>query len=256
MDRPMWRGILAIASLYYFSRLCEVCGRGFRSESFGRRVAHAQCSFHDIRRAEAAPRRDALNLLPLVALDVGLLAALLQTIGVLTDAARCPLPSGLVLHYAQALAGGLYAMLSLGLFGHVLQLQFLGLAGLRLPALMRRPELATTLQDFWGHRWNTVVQAMLADNIYRPLRRLGAPRAVAVVAAFGASGSVHTYPLFVAGLGLTDGSMMMAYFISQAALLLTESALGLRSWFWVLAAVVGPAPLVVMPVYRMLGVPL
>jgi hypothetical protein len=49
--------------------------------------------------------------------------------------------------------------------------------------------------DFWGRRWNLVVHDCLKNGVYKPVRSCGAGRAVAVAAAFGASGLFHEWLL-------------------------------------------------------------
>ncbi|KAK9155445.1 hypothetical protein Sjap_002925 [Stephania japonica] len=52
------------------------------------------------------------------------------------------------------------------------------------------PYLATSLQDFWGRRWNLMVTSILRPSVYEPVRLvLGAP--CAVVATFLVSGLMH-----------------------------------------------------------------
>ncbi|CAN1238667.1 Probable long-chain-alcohol O-fatty-acyltransferase 5 [Linum grandiflorum] len=72
------------------------------------------------------------------------------------------------------------------LFGFELELQF------------DKPYLATSLQEFWGRRWNLVVSNVLRPTVYVPVK-LAAGRVVgrrwasllAVVAAFVVSGLMH-----------------------------------------------------------------
>ncbi|KAL1562987.1 long-chain-alcohol O-fatty-acyltransferase-like [Salvia divinorum] len=67
--------------------------------------------------------------------------------------------------------------------------------GLQLEPQFDEPYLATSLQDFWGRRWNLVAGGMLRATVYLPARRaLGGGRraaAAAVVATFAASGLMH-----------------------------------------------------------------
>ncbi|KAB1226988.1 Long-chain-alcohol O-fatty-acyltransferase [Morella rubra] len=70
--------------------------------------------------------------------------------------------------------------------------------GLELEPQFNEPYLATSLQDFWGRRWNLVVSSILRPTVYIPVRRIftnvvGSRWAAlpAVVAAFVVSGLMH-----------------------------------------------------------------
>ncbi|CAN1238671.1 Long-chain-alcohol O-fatty-acyltransferase, partial [Linum grandiflorum] len=64
------------------------------------------------------------------------------------------------------------------LFGFELELQF------------DKPYLATSLQEFWGRRWNLVVSNVLRPTVYVPVKLRWASL-LAVVAAFVVSGLMH-----------------------------------------------------------------
>ncbi|GMI63786.1 hypothetical protein like AT5G55380 [Hibiscus trionum] len=70
--------------------------------------------------------------------------------------------------------------------------------GFDLEPQFNEPYLATSLQDFWGRRWNLMVTSILRPTIYYPIRRISArvlgPMWVsspAVVASFLVSGLMH-----------------------------------------------------------------
>ncbi|PKU78329.1 probable long-chain-alcohol O-fatty-acyltransferase 5 [Dendrobium catenatum] len=64
------------------------------------------------------------------------------------------------------------------------------LLGLDLEPQFNAPYLSTSLQDFWGRRWNLMVTAILRPSVYGPVRaRWGAP--AGVVATFLVSGVMH-----------------------------------------------------------------
>ena len=143
-----------------------------------------------------------------------------------------------------------------------LELTFLLWGEIRLPMLMLRPELAVSMKDFWGKRWDVVVQQYLARYVFIPLSEAKVSRPKCVVATFAASGLLHTYPLFIAGLPMQSAASMMSYFLVQAMLLLVEHhVLRVRDWqselqqrAWTISGVLLPAPLLLEPVYAMCGV--
>ncbi|XP_030541508.1 probable long-chain-alcohol O-fatty-acyltransferase 5 [Rhodamnia argentea] len=69
--------------------------------------------------------------------------------------------------------------------------------GVELQMPSDEPYLSTSLQDFWGRRWNLTVTNALRHTVYKPLKsflepRLGVPwGAAAVMAAFLVSGLMH-----------------------------------------------------------------
>ncbi|XP_044474167.1 probable long-chain-alcohol O-fatty-acyltransferase 5 [Mangifera indica] len=70
--------------------------------------------------------------------------------------------------------------------------------GLVIEPQFNEPYLATSLQDFWGRRWNLVVSSILRPTVYIPVRRISScvigkrwGRSLAVVATFVVSGLMH-----------------------------------------------------------------
>ncbi|KAK8579084.1 hypothetical protein V6N12_069418 [Hibiscus sabdariffa] len=70
--------------------------------------------------------------------------------------------------------------------------------GFELEPQFNEPYLASSLQDFWGHRWNLMVTSILRPTVYYPMRRISArvlgPVWVslpAIVAVFVVSGLMH-----------------------------------------------------------------
>ncbi|XP_030453331.1 probable long-chain-alcohol O-fatty-acyltransferase 5 [Syzygium oleosum] len=71
--------------------------------------------------------------------------------------------------------------------------------GVELQMPSDEPYLSTSLQDFWGRRWNLTVTNALRHTVYRPLKSFLEPRlgatwpaaAAAVMAAFLVSGLMH-----------------------------------------------------------------
>ena len=121
------------------------------------------------------------------------------------------------------------------------------LAGVDARPLFRAPLAATSLDEFWGRRWNLAFSEMTALGIYRPLSRpLG--RRGATFAAFAASGLLHELAISVpvlAGYGRP-----MGYFLLHGLLIGVErrferagrpiSGWGRWNRVWVIAWVLGP----------------
>ncbi|EOY12186.1 hypothetical protein QUC31_001692 [Theobroma cacao] len=70
--------------------------------------------------------------------------------------------------------------------------------GFEIEPQFNEPYLATSLQDFWGHRWNLMVTSILRPTVYHPIRRISThivrPRWIslpAVIAVFVVSGLMH-----------------------------------------------------------------
>ncbi|KAK7387128.1 hypothetical protein VNO78_27655 [Psophocarpus tetragonolobus] len=72
------------------------------------------------------------------------------------------------------------------------------LFGFEIEPLFNEPYLCTSLQDFWGHRWNLVVTRILRPIIYSPIRCMSCgflgptcATSVAMFATFLVSGLMH-----------------------------------------------------------------
>lgn len=72
------------------------------------------------------------------------------------------------------------------------------LLGHPVRGLLDHPFRSTSLSEFWGRRWNRMVQINLAAGFYRPLARRGFPT-LGLFAAFAASGLFHVVPVLGAG---------------------------------------------------------
>ena len=99
-------------------------------------------------------------------------------------------------------------------------------AAFELPYLMEDPVRSMSLKEFWGRRWDTVLQSLLKDYVYVPLRKShGFSRAAAGFTTFFCSGLGHTLPI---ANGLGDLKMMFAmllYFVVEFVLLWVQEAL-------------------------------
>lgn len=98
--------------------------------------------------------------------------------------------------------------------------------GRSIRGLLDRPELSTSLSQFWARRWNRLVQADLDRAFFRPLARRGAPRA-GLLAAFAASGVMHVVAVLDAGtweVTLLPAAGVMFFFLLHGGLVLAEQA--------------------------------
>lgn len=75
--------------------------------------------------------------------------------------------------------------------------------GCKLEPQFNEPYLATSLQDFWGRRWNIMVSEILRPAVYLPVRRIterkmnsDQARFLGVLATFIVSGAVHELIFF------------------------------------------------------------
>lgn len=108
-------------------------------------------------------------------------------------------------------------LLAVDCLGATSNLAVRAIAGLELESPSDKPYLSTSLQDFWGKRWNLTVTNTLKQTVYRPVRSalavvLGkelAPLA-AVFATFLISGLMHE--LFFYYLTRSKPSWEMTWF--------------------------------------------
>ncbi len=133
----------------------------------------------------------------------------------------------------------------------------LGMLGAETPSLHRDPIAARSLREFWGERWNLVVNRWLRTHCFLPLARRRRP-VLGLALAFLASAALHAWFIGVA-LGLTMAASMGLYFLIQGLLLAIEGPLGVARWreplgrAWMLACTLLPSPLFVEPILRLVG---
>ena len=107
-----------------------------------------------------------------------------------------------VVHHSNAvlvlvsIAGCLYAYFSLCLFGHIINtyMAFGSIFGygFNVPVLMDEPWKSKSLSEYWGKRWNVVIQRILKEYVYTPLRtHLGAGHWLAASMTFFGSALLH-----------------------------------------------------------------
>lgn len=105
-----------------------------------------------------------------------------------------------------------------------------GLIGVELEPQFDEPYLATSLQDFWGRRWNLMVSNILRPTIYEPVRSIStsligkkwSPLA-AVVATFLVSGLMHELVFYNIGRLKPTGEVM-CFFLLHGVCLAAEIA--------------------------------
>jgi len=122
-------------------------------------------------------------------------------------------------------------------------------AGVPADPLFRAPLRSTSLEEFWGRRWNLAFAEMTAVGIYRPVAAV-AGRSCGVAAGFLVSGVFHELAISLpvrAGFGLP-----LFYFAIQGVAMLAERRLqlGSRPWLgraWTIAWLLLPLPLLFHP---------
>ena len=80
------------------------------------------------------------------------------------------------------------ALSGLSFLGHTLQFIVVLASGGMLPDLMFRPEHSRDLREFWGRRWNSVIQTMVKRYGYDPVRARGYSHVAGATTAFFLSG--------------------------------------------------------------------
>jgi len=121
--------------------------------------------------------------------------------------------------------------------------------GRLLPALHRRPWMARSIADFWGHRWNLWFSDWFRHVMFTRLRRRPM---FALFLVFAVSGLMHEWVLNVPLYRLAGTALlgtMTVYFLLQAAGILVERNFLrghprlMKAFVWMIVVV--PAPLVV-----------
>eukprot|EP01063_Lacrimia_lanifica_P014695 TRINITY_DN21252_c0_g1_i1.p1 TRINITY_DN21252_c0_g1~~TRINITY_DN21252_c0_g1_i1.p1 ORF type:complete len:356 (+),score=70.94 TRINITY_DN21252_c0_g1_i1:39-1106(+) len=121
-------------------------------------------------------------------------------------------------------------------------------------ASMNAPYLSTTLQEFWGVRWNRVAGRM-TKALYRRVLRAGYAETVGVLVVFFISGFFHALGMAFSGLSIDGAVMLCGFFVLQGVLCLVEKAVVLPLTsnpyllrLWTFTALLASAPLFVRPV--------
>ena len=122
--------------------------------------------------------------------------------------------------YAVVAFDGAHVYLMLELFMASAAAFARALLGAELEPQFDRPYLASSLRDFWGHRWNLMVPGALRPSVYRPVRaRLGAP--AGVLATFLVSGLMHEVMFYYITLQAGNGEVT-AFFLLHGACVAAE----------------------------------
>lgn len=223
--------------------------RGARLNSFARRLWFVVTLF-DMRQVAYAPRFFD-RALALATAGYALLATL-------SVVALRRLPStvspGLLLE--RWLLGALLCYVAADALVGAIRLGY-GLAGIVTPQMHRAPILSRSIGEFWGERWNRPVHEWLWRHCFKPTTRQSSPM-LGVAAVFAASTMIHVWTVFF-GAGLNMALLAAAFFALQGVLLIAEHALRVRDWpgvaarAWTVICILGPSPLFVEPVLRVVG---
>jgi hypothetical protein len=111
---------------------------------------------------------------------------------------------------------------------HALIVGIAQLFGRPVCGLLDRPFRSTSLGEFWGRRWNRMVQINLVAGFYRPLARTGRPT-LGLVAAFAASGAMHVVAVIGAGplrVVALPSACVLWCFLGHGVAVLIEQRLG------------------------------
>ncbi|RAL39523.1 hypothetical protein DM860_003056 [Cuscuta australis] len=121
----------------------------------------------------------------------------------------------------------IYFMLELWLVLISAIVQFVFRMRLELEQPFNDPHLATSLQDFWGKRWNLIVTNTLRPTVYDPvlsmLVRYMQPRlarCLAVMATFLVSGVMHELVFYTIGRAKPTGEVLSFFILNGACLIL------------------------------------
>jgi hypothetical protein len=126
--------------------------------------------------------------------------------------------------------------------------------GFQVEKLWDCPVAATSLDDFWGRRWNRIVPGLLREVVFYPVARRAGAR-FALFAVFLYSGFYHEFLSFWAGSGYGGPTL---YFLLQYLGVAAENARPVRRrlrahpWLgraWTFAVVVLPAGLILQPTF-------
>lgn len=155
-------------------------------------------------------------------------------------------------------------------FGFALNFGVLGGAALAwrrahrpVKPIMNAPILATSLDEFWGRRWNLAFHDFTRRFVLKPILRRFRPT-IAVWTSFIFSGLLHE--VAISGSARGGFGLPTAYFLLQGAAMFLEHSSwgrriglgrGVRGWLFTAALTAGPAWLLFHPPFvRRVIVPL
>ncbi|XP_078167085.1 putative long-chain-alcohol O-fatty-acyltransferase 4 [Carex rostrata] len=84
--------------------------------------------------------------------------------------------------------------------------------GMELEPHFNKPYFSSSLRDFWGHRWNLMVSAILRPSVYVPVRSCMG-RGAAVIATFIVSGVMHELMFYYITLLPPNGEGLMFFIL-------------------------------------------
>lgn len=242
---PLGRALVALGAAWGLARVVDLARGRVPEAGAVRRLAHAFLLV-DTRTLVRAPRAVEPRLLGKAALAVAIAAAALG----LVDASGPGF--GPALRWAAAAA---FAVATADALDALVRAAF-RVTGFTVAPLQRAPLRSTSLREFWGQRWNPVVQGWLSEHVFTPVeRRHGAT--AGTLAAFGASAALHAY-LLLAAAGPGPAAAWAVFFVLHGALVLGERRLGVSRWrpglarAWTLSTLAATAPLFVEPMLRCL----
>lgn len=242
---PLGRALIALGAVWGLARVVDLARGRVPEAGALRRAAHVFLLV-DTRALVRAPRAVEPRLLGKAALAAAIAATALGLVDASGPdshpALRWAAAAAFVVATADALDGLVRASFRL--------------AGFTVAPLQRAPFRSTSLREFWGRRWNRVVQGWLSEHVFTPVaRRHGA--AAGTSAAFGASAALHAY-ILLAAAGPGPAAAWAAFFALHGALVLAERRLGVSRWrpglarAWTFSTLAASAPLFVEPMLRCL----
>ena len=97
--------------------------------------------------------------------------------------------------------------------------------GTKTPSIMQEPWVSTSHQEFWGKRWNKMMQNLLFRCVFQTVDAMGLPRALSVLLTFFASGLVHVVPLALHPQATVPSLVsVLLFFVAQGGFVLAERA--------------------------------
>ena len=267
------RALTCFTSGFYFCRMLQLSSPAAtlrtphtQPRSIFIKLSHTFLTFMDTTGTYGGPPPSRRERLRAVAqLSAAVLNAGIVALAGTMAAARLQAGSSDLEISSAVLMGGVCVLSGLTAFGDALCGVWMLAAGLRLPVLMRNPAMSLSLREFWGQRWNSVVQRALKDGVFLRVSRCGkggstkAWKRTAAAVTFMCSGLIHAYPVFVAHDCVIGRPVVwvLSYFLVQGLATFLqracvcsgrrESSLGTRLMrrFITLCVVILPSPILV-----------
>ena len=117
------------------------------------------------------------------------------------------------------------------------------------------PLFSLSLREFWGQRYNRIVNRIFRESIFQPIRKESGSRAMAGLTTFLISGILHAHVAYIVFGNLSDSSWALIYFLLHGIVCLFEAKVNCQlcehvAWLLTNTFLLRTAPMMLEPFIR------